>query len=269
MVFDASVAELSKNVADFSFSNGDPSAAVRKGYIIMSLGQKQNVPGVGTVKPNDLIAFRADDLGADTAGTFQLFMDGSDVGLSTKGEQIDGLDLHGNGNMLLSTTGSGNAPTGGEPATVFFNDEDIVNFNFQTLGANTNGSFNMALDGSEHGLASTTNIRAIWSRWLEDDVPDQWYDLLLLTFDTALQLDQTDGSTTRPNDAIYCLTELFDDNFPCHWSMTHDGYDSFDGGPAGLSAKAAIDGIDRGSPYWPAGFATGLGGAEAAKLNQE
>jgi len=71
----------------------DAFALAPDGKLVMSFTQPAGVPGiVGTVDDSDLVKFNATSLGATTAGTFQRYFDGSDVGLTTDAEDIDALD---------------------------------------------------------------------------------------------------------------------------------------------------------------------------------
>ena len=98
----------------------------------------------------DLLATPA-TLGATTSGSFSLYFDGSDVGLSTSsGEDIDAAAVDAAGRIYLSTLGSFAVHgASGE-------DEDVFVFTPATLGTTTAGTFDPALyfDGSAFGLAA-------------------------------------------------------------------------------------------------------------------
>ena len=103
------------------------------------------VPGLGTVAPQDIVAYTV------ASGTWSTIFDGSDVGLS--GLVIDGLARLTDGSLLLSFTEPANIPgmTGG-PSGTSLDDSDIVRFVPTTLGAATAGSFAFYFDGSDVGL---------------------------------------------------------------------------------------------------------------------
>ena len=67
-----------------------------------------SVPGVsGTVDDSDIVKFTATSLGASTAGSFELYFDGSDVGLgSSSDEDIYALAVDTTGEIYLSTRGN-------------------------------------------------------------------------------------------------------------------------------------------------------------------
>lgn len=147
IVFDASDVGITRNVTAFE--------RLPNGSILMSLAAAQTVPGLGKVMPQDIIQFLPTSLGDNTAGTFQWYLDGSDVGLTTSGEKIDAILMFRDidNPLRISTTGAGSAPkhNGG---TLKWADEDIINFVGAAFGANTAGAWRMHLNGSDvPGLA--------------------------------------------------------------------------------------------------------------------
>ncbi|MEO0947015.1 MAG: Calx-beta domain-containing protein [Cyanobacteria bacterium J06641_5] len=118
--------------------------------ILLSFNEALTLPGLGAVDDSDVVLFTATSFGENTAGSFSLYLDGSDVGLSSGGEDIDGLARRADGSLLISTTGNLNAS--GTSAA----DEDVVLFNPASLGGNTSGSFSIFIDGSDIGLTSSS-----------------------------------------------------------------------------------------------------------------
>ena len=99
----------------FAFSMVDANT------ILMSFNNAVTVNGL-TINPQDVVQFEATSLGANTTGTFSMYFDGSDVGLSASAESIDELSVLSNGQVLISTTGSSTVP--GVSAA----DEDVLAF---------------------------------------------------------------------------------------------------------------------------------------------
>jgi hypothetical protein len=109
------------------------------------------LPGVaGTIDDSDVIRFDASSLGSTTAGTFSMYFDGSDVGLTTSGEDVDAFELLANGTIVLSTAGSASVPGVSAGA------EDLLAFTPTALGSTTSGTYAMYFDGSDVGI-STSN----------------------------------------------------------------------------------------------------------------
>lgn len=119
--------------------------------LLMSFSSSVTVNGI-TAAPQDVLRFDATSLGSTTAGTFSLYFDGSDVGLSTSSESIDSLTLLPDGRLLFSTTGSVSVPglTTGQ-------DEDVLAFTPTSLGSTTSGAWSMYFDGSDVGLAESSD----------------------------------------------------------------------------------------------------------------
>jgi hypothetical protein len=125
--------------------------------LLLSFDASGAVPGVsGTVDDSDIVRFTASSLGATTQGTFSLYFDGSDVGLTVAGEDVDAVELLPNGHLLLSTINTfAVTGAGGE-------DEDLVEFTPTSLGPSTAGTFSLYFDGSDVELtASGEDVDAV------------------------------------------------------------------------------------------------------------
>jgi hypothetical protein len=108
------------------------------------------VPGIaGTTDDSDIVLFSATSLGATTAGTFSLYFDGSDVGLTADAHDVDAVELLPGGNILISATGSVTV------SGVAARDEDLLVFTPTSMGDVTAGSFAMYFDGSDVGLGDS------------------------------------------------------------------------------------------------------------------
>ncbi|MEM7801217.1 MAG: FG-GAP repeat protein, partial [Chloroflexota bacterium] len=115
------------------------------GSILLSTTAAGTISGVGQVDDSDILLFKPTSLGPNTAGTFSLYFDGSDVSLTSNGEDIDAISLDSDGNLIVSTLGRSNV---GFRAA----DEDLLRFEATSLGANTSGVWTPYFDGSDIGL---------------------------------------------------------------------------------------------------------------------
>ncbi len=183
IVFDASDVGITKNVNAFE--------RMPNGSILMSLSAAQNVAGLGKVQPQDIIRFNPTSLGDTTAGTFEWFLDGSDVGLTTAGEKIDAIYMQQDieNPLRISLTGSGSVArvSGG---TLKVADEDILNLVGGVFGANSAGAWRTSLDGSAvPGLAKEdiSNLARVEVYPAHDSV-------LLLGLDSAFTINGTNGT---------------------------------------------------------------------------
>lgn len=133
----------------------DAIAVNGAGQLILSTVGNFTVTGASGADA-DLLVFTPTSLGSVTAGTWAMYFDGSDVGLSASGnEDVDAAALLPSGNLLLSTLGTMNV-TGLSAA-----DEDVVQFTPTSLGSTTAGSFSMYLDLSTLGIATTANVGSV------------------------------------------------------------------------------------------------------------
>jgi hypothetical protein len=128
------------------------------GTILLSLDTDGTVGSFGAVDDSDIIRFTPTSLGANTAGSFSWYFDGSDVGLTTTAEDIDAIGFTPDGKLVISMLGSFNV-TG-----VSGNDEDLISFVATSLGASTSGIWAIYFDGSDVGLneATSEQINGIW-----------------------------------------------------------------------------------------------------------
>ncbi|NEP90564.1 MAG: hypothetical protein F6K18_29185 [Okeania sp. SIO2C2] len=151
------------NLTDQSFSKFfDGSDVGLKGFridafeviddneILFSFERPKNINGI-QVDDSDIVKFIPTSLGDNSSGSFKLHFDGSDVGLTEDGEDIDGLSVDPlTGDLLISTRGSFNV------SEVSGKDEDILRFNPDTLGSNTSGSWSIEFNGSDVDLTGNS-----------------------------------------------------------------------------------------------------------------
>jgi predicted outer membrane repeat protein len=128
----------------------DSISLLPDGRLLISTNGSPSVPGLTTGKDEDVLAFTPTSLGWSTSGTWALYFDGSDVGLSeTSDEDIDALDVVG-ANIYLSTLGNFSV-TGLSGA-----DEDVFVCAATSTGDVTACTYSPSLyfDGSTWGLTS-------------------------------------------------------------------------------------------------------------------
>jgi hypothetical protein len=145
---------------------GEPSE--EPSDILLSFSVAHSIPPIGLVLQADIVRFVAEQNGPDTAGQFERFFDGSDIGLESAGEDIDAFVFkpysfaeRGKvallGDLFFSTKGNLNIP--GLQAR----DEDIVvcwgyGFELQATGdiESSCEEIELFFDGSEAGLANAS-----------------------------------------------------------------------------------------------------------------
>jgi hypothetical protein len=115
--------------------------------LLLSFDVAGSVPGIsGTVDDSDVVRFDATSLGPTTSGSFQLYFQGGDVGLTQAAEDVDAIEVDDDGTILLSTQGPVNVP--GLSAW----DEDLLAFVPLSLGSQTAGVFTLYFQGGDVGL---------------------------------------------------------------------------------------------------------------------
>ncbi|NET36768.1 MAG: hypothetical protein F6K19_32860, partial [Cyanothece sp. SIO1E1] len=132
--FDGSTVGLDTNIDAFDI--------ISDTVILMSFSQDMILEGVGYVDDSDIVKLTAESLGENvTAGSFELYLDGSDLGLTKRSEDIDALTGLADGSLLFSTVGN-SVTTGGLKSK----DEDLVRFD------PISGEISLYFDGSDVGL---------------------------------------------------------------------------------------------------------------------
>jgi cytochrome c peroxidase len=125
------------------------------GDILLSFTTQVMIPGLiggpsgNLIDDSDIVRFTPTSLGSTTAGSFTFYFDGSDVGLTRSGEDIDTITFSRNGNLVVSTVGPGAVP-----GLAGIRDEDLIEFEATQLGADTVGTFSLYFDGSDVGLTA-------------------------------------------------------------------------------------------------------------------
>jgi hypothetical protein len=134
----------------------DAFAIAGPGELLLSFTSPANLPGIGSVDDSDIVKFTATSLGQNTSGSFSMYFDGSDVGLSASSEDINAIELLPNGHLLISVNGSVRVDG------VSAGNRDILEFAPTSLGDVTAGTWTLYLDGAGVGLAGgSENIDAL------------------------------------------------------------------------------------------------------------
>ncbi|MFQ6028467.1 MAG: Ig-like domain-containing protein, partial [Dehalococcoidia bacterium] len=125
--------------------------------ILMSFAQNRTIPGIAeVVEDTDLVLFTATSLGENTAGSFELYLHGRDVGLASNDDDIDGIHLLGDGRLLVST--KGNFTALGDEGGLTGTGHDIIALTPTSLGADTAGSWEMYFDGTDVDLTTSGEV---------------------------------------------------------------------------------------------------------------
>ena len=200
MYFDGSDVGITGDVNAF--------AIMPDGTILLSLDAAATVSGLGTVDDSDIIRFAPTSLGANTAGTFTWYFDGSDVGLTTNNEDIDTIGIAPNGKLVISTVGSFGV-TGASG-----NDEDLIEFTATSLGSTTSGTWSLYFDGSDVGLNDSSS-EEINGAWIDSSNGDIYL--------TVLGAFSVPGVSGDGADIFICTPGLLGSTTSCTYSPYWDG----------------------------------------------
>jgi hypothetical protein len=203
MYFDGSDVGLSGS----SSSDVNAFVLLSDDTILLSFVGSTTIPDVGSVDDSDIVQFTPTSLGTNTAGTFSLFFDGSDVGLTTNGEDIDAIGVSTDGKLVISTIGSHSVPG------VSGADEDLLIFTATSFGSTTSGSWAQYFDGSDVGLNNTSS----------EDVYGTWIDNSGNIYLNTNGNFSVSGLSGDGDDIFVCTLGSTGSNTSCTFSLYWDG----------------------------------------------
>jgi hypothetical protein len=201
------------------------------GRLLLSVDKDFKLNKTLPVDDSDILVFTPTSLGPTTSGSFQIYFDGSDVGLSDSGEDIDAIDFDQNGALVVSVTGSFKAP--GTSGNVSGADEDLFVLNNGVLGPATTGTWALYFDGSDVGLTSS-----------KEDLNSLWIDHAnsKLYFSSLDDYSLPGGLKGNEDDIIVCTYGSLGATTSCTFERFWDGDHDHD------FDEDAIDGLSIGAP---------------------
>ncbi|WP_345325289.1 putative Ig domain-containing protein, partial [Novipirellula rosea] len=116
------------------------------GSILLSFDANMRIGNLGLVRDSDIVKFLPNSHGSLTAGNFEWFLDGSDVGLAPTSGDIDSIGFTADGQLLVSLLGNYNFPN------ISLSGDDLLVLNHPVYGADSSGEWVVYLDGSDVGL---------------------------------------------------------------------------------------------------------------------
>ncbi len=150
MYFDGSDVGLSTNDEDVT-----AVGVLGDGSILLSTLGQPGVAGVSGATESDVLRFVPSSLGTSTAGVFEMYLDGSDVGLTGGDESIAGLGLGSADAPVLTTIGDVSVPGfSGGPDDAFLCNDAVT-------GTSSACTFSLFWDGSDSGLDEVVDALAL------------------------------------------------------------------------------------------------------------
>ena len=173
----------------------------------MSFNTTTSAGAAGSVDDSDIVRFYPTSTGTTTAGTFALQFDGSDVGLTTNGEDIDAIAVSTDGKLVISTTGSYSV-AGSSGA-----DEDMIIFTATSFGSATSGSWAQYFDGSDVALNTSSS----------EDVNGSTIDTNGDIYLTTVGAFSVTGASGDGADIVLCVPGSTGTTTTCTFSLYWDG----------------------------------------------
>ena len=130
----------------------EPAVEGQPDRYLLSFTESGRVPGlVDRVDDSDVVLFTPTSVGEDTAGTFELFFDGSAIGLHRSGEDIDAIEVL-DGDLYFSTYGDFKLSV--DYAGLRGKNEDVFVCRAATMTSCPGGA-EIVVDGSARGLTAS------------------------------------------------------------------------------------------------------------------
>ncbi len=185
------------------FKDIDAFAILDDGSLLLSLETPTNIDDFDSVDDSDILRFVPTSLGEETAGTYEWYFVGADVGLTKGEENIDGLTVLADGRLLIST--AGDALVNGTDVR----DEDMLIFTPTSLGTSTSGQWDFFFDGSDIGLTrNTEDIDGISVNQATGDI-----------YFSTLDAFKVDGLVGNGADVVTCTPNSLGKNTSCELSL--------------------------------------------------
>ncbi len=195
------------DLSDLGIATNDVDAfyALSDASLLLSLGRAQDIGSLTAVDDSDIVRFVPTSLGDTTAGSFELYFDGSAVGLDSAGEDVDAIGFAPDGRLLISTLGNYNT------GSVSGSRSDLLELD--------GGSLALYFDGSDVELTDNTeNISGVWV--------DSSGDIYLAT-NGAFTVTGASGDGA---DIFVCTPASLGDTTSCTYTLFWDGStNGFDG----------------------------------------
>lgn len=197
--FDGSDLGITLNDVDAFYRMAD-------GSLLISLVRAQDLGALTGVGDEDIVRFIPTSLGETTAGTFEMYFDGSDVGLNSGGEDVNAIGFTPDGRLLISTLNNYNVPaqSGGG--------NDLLVLNNGVFGQNTSGTLNLYFDGEDVGL--TDGSEDIFGVWVASNG-----DIYLSTSGAFA----VTGASGDGADIFVCVPNTLGSSTSCTFSFYWDG----------------------------------------------
>lgn len=180
------------------------------GDILLSINGDTTIDGLGPVDDADILLFTPGTLGTSTNGTLELYLDASEFGLSSRGEDVDAIHRLENGDLLVSTKGRFSVPG------LSGRDEDMIRLSQDPNGVDF--TWSLYFDGSDVALHNRYS-EDVYGAWVDEQSGNVY-----LTTQGAFSVPEVDGIGS---DIFVCTGEMGDPTsctFELMWSGSDHGF---------------------------------------------
>jgi len=214
--FDGS--NLGPNVAR---NDVDAFEVLPDGDLLISFEKALTVNGL-EIDDSDIVRFTGDSYGLNnTVGSFSLYFDGSEHGLTESGEDVDAIAFAPNGNLVISTLGKFED----NPPGISGRDEDLFELSGDT--------WSLYFQGKNNGMGSDNED--IWGAWIDADSG-------AIHLSTIGNYALSSGLSGDSDDIFVCTASALGATTACTDSLFWDGDTT-------AFAGERIDGIGMGAAF--------------------
>jgi hypothetical protein len=213
----------------------DAFARIDTDTLLLSFDADRSLTGFGTIDDSDIVQFDG-TLGAATSGTFSVFFDGSDVGLTLATEDVDAFELLPTGDLVVSTLGIFDVP--GVTFSLLNLGHDMIRCTGPFAGpvSTCTGGWSIYFDGDDVGLG--VPVGQILNENV-DGVSIVGSNIYLSTVGAFSVPAGTPVVSGADEDVFVCAATATGTTTACTWSATL----FFDGSLYGLAGND-LDAID-------------------------
>ena len=176
------------------------------GSLLMSLNTSADF-SFGRAQDSDIVRFLPTGHGTRTNGSFEMFLDGSDIGLDQPGEGIDAISFASDGRLIVSTRSRFSVPG------LKGSDTDLLVLNDGVFGDASGGTWELYLDGSSAEL--TDHYEDVSGVSIDNDSGN-----IHLTSRYAFSVP---GAAGESNDIFSCVPRSADATMGCAYNPLFDG----------------------------------------------
>jgi len=201
------------DASDLGIGSIDAFQVMSNGIIYLGVDGTRDLTsqGLGIVTDHDILKFTPTSLGDVTAGTLELYFDGSDVDLTGGGEVVESFAILSNGDLIMGATHE--LVAGG----ISVKSGSLARFSPTSTGETTSGTWSVYLDGTDI-IDNATGFEGITGVYVEEQ-PTGLEDVYM-TFKSDIVIG---GNSIPKGNIIKCDPTTLGTTTNCSTSVFWDG----------------------------------------------